>query len=564
MCCWRPRLTQHNMTPPLMMHLVPNLPKRTDRVLTGNQRQRSHQAAPSIFPISISTIASSTGEGNGSPAFFKLSRYATIASAMFASASSRVAWGDYDNDGYDDLMTNGPTLYRNQGDGSFIDVTSTAIPKGTINASGGGVWGDYDNDGCLDYFGQGNSYTAGETLLHNNCDGTFTDVIEFSGIDDTQDERDCDGDGLPEYSPTEGSGWFDYDGDGLLDLYLANYECTSDYDYYKNYDDRLFRNNGDGTFSDVGSLVGIETSNQAGRGVTPGDFDLDFDVDLFVSNYRLDKNFFYENLGDRTLDDIAGSNGTQGVAVWGSYGHTIGAVFGDIDNDGDFDMVHANLAHPFYYDFSDKTMLLINDGNGYFTDEAQERGIYYRETHSNPTLFDADNDGDLDLFITCVYSYRDSDFYENDGTGHFTLRNYESGLLEQNGWGSAASDYDNDGDVDIMTYDLFRNDLDSGNHWLQVRPVGLEGNTSAIGAVVKLETNGTSQLRMISGGSGTTSQDSLISHFGLGKNSMADHVTVYFPYPYGYTVTIDDVPADQRIWIMSDGSWTSGTAPPRH
>ena len=477
-------------------------------------------------------------------------------------ASSRVAWGDYDGDGDDDLMTNGPKLYQNQGDGSFVDVSSTAIPAGTTNSSGGGVWGDYDGDGCLDYFGQGGGYTAGEVLLHNNCDGSFTDTWATSGIDDTQDARDCDGDGEAEHSPTEGVGWVDYDGDGFLDLYLANYECSSSHDYYENYDDRLFRNNGDGTFTDSSEEVGIETSNQAGRGVTPGDYDIDGDVDIFVSNYRLDKNFFYENLGEGALDEIASANGTQGDydMDWRSYGHTIGAVFGDIDNDGDFDMVHANLAHPFYYHFSNRTMVLINDGAGDFANEGDERGIYYRETASNPVLFDADNDGDLDLFITNVYPERDSDFYVNDGTGHFELQNWESGLVVQNGWGAAAADHDNDGDVDLIAYDLFRNDDVGGNHWLQVRAVGLEGNTAALGAVVQVDSGDLSQLRLVSGGSGTSSQDSQTQHFGLGDRSSVDSVTVYFPYQEE-PVTISGVQVDQRVWVYSDGSYTTGFAP---
>jgi hypothetical protein len=477
-------------------------------------------------------------------------------------ASSRVAWGDYDGDGDDDLMTNGPTLYRNQGDGSFQDVTATAIPGGAGNYAGGGVWGDYDGDGCLDYFGQGTSYGAGEVLLHNNCDGTFTDLWAESGIDDTQDDRDCDGDGEPEHSPTEGSGWADYDGDGLLDLYLANYECSSSHDYYENYDDRLFRNNGDGTFTDASEEADIETSNQAGRGVTPGDYDIDGDVDIFVSNYRLDKNFFYQNQGEGVLEEIAGENGTRGEynMDWRSYGHTIGSVFGDIDNDGDFDMVHANLEHPFYYHFSNLTMVLINDGSGQFVDEAEARGIYYRETASNPVLFDADNDGDLDLFITNVYPDRDSDFYVNDGTGHFQLQNWESGLVQQNGWGAAAADYDNDGDVDLIAYDLFRNDLDNDHHWLQVRAVGLEGNTAALGAVVQVDAGDLSQIRMVSGGSGTTSQDSQTQHFGLGARDSVDSVTVYFPYQDA-PVTITGVAVDQRVWIYSDGTHTTGWAP---
>lgn len=478
------------------------------------------------------------------------------------SASSRVAWGDYDNDGFDDLMTNGPTLWHNEGAGVFTNVTATAFPGGLSASTGGGVWGDYDNDGCLDYFGQGGGTSTGELLLHNECDGTFTDVTLASGIDDSQEEVDCNGDGAPEHSPTEGAAWLDFDGDGLLDIFLANYECWTGADTL-GYGDRLFRNNGDGTFADVGSEVGLSTSRRQGRGATAGDLDRDGDVDLYVSNYRLVRNLFYDNLGDGTLDEVASANGTAGTfhSGYGSYGHTIGTVAGDIDNDGDFDLVVGNLAHPFFYHFSDRTQVLVNDGSGNFTDEAEERGIYYRETHSNPVLFDADNDGDLDLFITCVYSGRDSDFYENDGTGHFTLRNWESGLVVQNGWGAAAADYDNDGDVDLVAYGLYRNDLDNGHHWVQVRPLGAETNRSALGAVVQVEAGGLTQVRLVSGGSGTSSQDSPVQHFGLGEADSLDRITVWFPYQ-AEPVVVEDIAVDQRVWVQSDGHVSVGWDPP--
>ncbi|MBN1336952.1 MAG: CRTAC1 family protein [Deltaproteobacteria bacterium] len=502
--------------------------------------------APEDKPFQIAAEAFTTSEGTPT------------------RVGSRVAWGDYDNDGFDDLMTSGPVLWHNEGDGTFVNVTAEAIPEGLVWAAcgtGGGVWGDYDNDGCLDSFGQGGSYLCGEALLHNNCDGTFTDVILESGIVDLQDDRDCDGNGEPESSPTEGAGWFDLDGDGYLDLYLANYECSSEHDYYRNYDDRFFHNNGDGTFSEP-EAVGVRTNNQAGRGVTTGDFDQDGDTDLFVSNYRLDRNFFYDNLGDGTLDEVGSENGTGGryTPGYGTYGHTIGTAVGDIDNDGDFDLVAANLAHPFYYHFSDRTNVLVNDGMGAFQDQADTRGIYYRETHSNPVLFDADNDADLDLFITNVYGYRDSDFYVNDGEGFFTLQNYESGVVVQNGWGAAAADHDNDGDVDLVAGSLYRNDGRYGAHWIQVRPVGVGRNTSAIGAIVEVEAGGTVQRRMVSGGSGTSSQDSFTLHVGLGAADTVDRITVRFPYGVA-EVTIEDLAADRRIWVYSDGSWTPGFAP---
>jgi len=476
------------------------------------------------------------------------------------AVGSRVAWGDYDNDGDDDIMSSGPALFRNEGDGTFTDVTASALPGGV--GSGGGVWGDYDNDGCLDYFGQGGGSSAGELLLHSNCDGTFADLTVESGINDLQNEIDCNGDGLEEHSPTEGAAWFDLDNDGLLDLYLANYECYPDFTYY---DDRVWRNNGDGTFADWTLLSGIPQTNKAGRGVSTADFDQDGDTDVFVSNYRLTENFLLVNLGDGTLDNQAAGAGVKGDCARSACGHTIGSVWGDIDNDGDFDLVSANLAHPFYYDFSDKTAILINDGTGTFTDEGLARGIVYHETDSNPTLLDADLDGDLDLFITAVYASRWSHYYENDGTGHFTPATYQSGLKVLNGWGAAVADPDLDGDVDLLAYGLFRNTLETGHHSLTVRAVGGAGsgglaNRSAIGAVVAVDVGGSRQLRQVQGGTGTSVQDSLSQLFGLGEVDVVDAVTVLFPG--GTTVTVDTVSADQVLWVHEDGRTATGPTPP--
>ena len=491
------------------------------------------------------------------------------------SASSRVSWGDYDNDGDDDIMTNGPTLYANNGDGTFEDLTDVLVF--TTASTNGGVWGDFNNDGCLDYFGQGYA----DALLLNTCNVegqgySFVDATSESGINDIQTERDCDGDGGEEVSPTEGSAWFDIDNDGWLDLYLANYECSSEFDYFMNYDDKIWRNNGDGTFTDWTENSKIAQVNHAGRGATTGDYDQDGDIDVFVSNYRLDPNFFYRNEGNGELRDVALQNGTKGTAVAGAFGHTIGSVFGDVDNDGDFDMVHANLAHPFFYWFSDTSQILINNGEGRFINEGVERGLYYRETHSNPTLFDADNDGDLDLFITAVYSSRDSDFYLNDGTGHFTLSNYESGLVQRNGWGSSVSDFDKDGDVDLIAYDLFENTATDLGHWVSIRVFGgLQGgpaddwqewaglsNISGIGATVKVKTTRGEQIRQVSGGSGTGVQDSMYLHFGLGLAENIESIEVLFQG--GNTLLLEDFMVDQTIWIHEDGSTEIGDVFPSH
>jgi len=477
-----------------------------------------------------------------------------------ALTASRAAWGDYNNDGWDDLMTGGPTLYRNNGDGSFTDVTATAIDSPLPNGTNGGVWGDFDNDGCLDFFGTAGRGTSYDLLLQSDCDGTFTDATLSSGITDLQGDTVCDPVAVEEHSPTEGAAWVDLDADGYLDLYLANYECWNDGNpiYYL---DRIWRNEGNGTFAEWAWERGFTTAREAGRGVSPIDVDRDGDVDVFVSNYRLHPNLMYENLGGTFIDRAAGW-GLIGNFTQGAYGHTIGSAWIDLENDGDWDLIESNLAHPRFYHFSDLTMILRNDGSQVFEDIAEDAGIHYRETHSNPTVQDFDNDGDQDAFFTCVYEGRFSEMYFNDGEGHFDQVNYPSGAITYNGWGSTASDFDNDGDVDLVAGPLFRNDTAAeGNHWLQVRAIGgVTANWAAIGAQVEVTADGVTRMGHVSGGSGTGCQDTMYLSFGLGEATQVDEIRV--AYPGGANVTVNGpVDADQRVWIYEDGTVTYGWSP---
>ena len=479
--------------------------------------------------------------------------------------SSRQAWGDYNNDGYDDLLTNGPVLYHNNGDGTFTDVTDTAAITAMGISASGGVWGDYDNDDDLDLFVFAESGTTGDSLLRNEGDGTFTDVTAAAGITDVQDTNDCAGSGYTA-SPTPAAAWLDLNADGFLDLYLSNFICWTDYTYFT---DTVFLSNGDGTFAEQTGAMGFSSSALAGRGASPIDHDRDGDIDLLVNNYVLHRNLFFDNLGDGTVEEsaqtlgLAGVGVSQGMQVY--YGHTIGAAWGDLDNDGDFDVVQANLAHPRFYDFSDKTQILLDDGTGQYSDiqgdwsyPAGAAGLRFQETHSVPVLGDFDNDGVLDLALSAVYDGRPSDFYWGNGDGTFTLDNYTVGLTRDNGWGMAASDLDNDGDLDLAAYgEVYRNTLSDGGAWLQVRVVGTESNRAGLGAVVAVTADGQTRLRHIGGGTGQGNQDSITAHFGLGSASTIDEIAVSFPG--GSQVTYDGpFSTDQRLWLVEDGSWSAG------
>ncbi|MBN1944032.1 MAG: CRTAC1 family protein [Bradymonadales bacterium] len=480
------------------------------------------------------------------------------------AATSRIAFGDYDGDGDDDLMNAGPRLLQNQGDGTFVDVTTNAGLDQVANSTSGGVWGDYDNDGCLDYFGFSGSYVSGEALLKNRCDGTFEDVTAASGIHDLQTDVDCRPDEV-EHSSTEAAVWIDLDADGLLDLYLANGICWDLEHYYR---DRIWHNQGDGTFVSWDQDHGFSPNRFAGRGASPIDADRDGDVDLLVSNYRLHPNFYFENQGAGQFVERARALNLAGQLILFQlhpyYGHTIGSAWLDLDLDGDWDIIEANLAHPRFYHFSDRTMLLINDGTGHFVDHCEAAGLHYRETHSNPTVLDFDLDGYPDLFVTAVYDGRFSELYRNNGDSTFTQVNYPAGAVIHNGWGSATSDLDNDGDPDLVAYHLFVNETASGDHhWLQVRALGgITANYAGIGAQVEVEAGGLTRLGHVNGGTGTGCQDSLFLVFGLGDNTQVDEVRV--TYPGGSSVTVaGPIAADQRLWIWEDGTVGTGWAPPR-
>ena len=414
-------------------------------------------------------------------------------------SAGRIAWGDYDSDGYQDMLLDGRRLYKNLSGKAFYDITALAFPD--TNSASGGLWGDFDNDGDLDMI------TKDPETVRLNNGGVFKKVSEVGMIKDN---------GVS----TEGIGIADLNRDGFLDVYFANYENN-----YVNEKDQLFFGKGNGKFSDVTESNGIlpeDGKNRAGRGVNPGDYDNDGDMDIYVSNYRLTENFLFKNDGTGYFKNHAIQSGTAGVETEGWWGHTIGSEWGDIDNDGDLDLITANLAHPRYIDFSNKTMLYENSGapDFKFTDIRRSTGIRYEETHSEPAFGDLDNDGFLDLYINDVYEGRRSFLYMNNGNKTFRDVTYLSGTRHFNGWGVAYADIDNDGDLDMLVaggkIQLFRNDTPKIGNWLEVKITGKD-HCDAIGTRLRLFNNNISLIREIQGGKGTTNQHSLVQHFGLGK-----------------------------------------------
>ena len=461
-----------------------------------------------------------------------------------AAPRDRVAWGDYDGDGWQDLLVSGTYLWRNKGDGAFENVTRTAGLKGSANI---GVWADFDNDGHLDFYAGGQSVDLAtrDLLWRNNGDGTFTEVAESAGQ-------------VHDAHPTQAAAWGDYDADGHVDLYVANYEPAGR--RARGTPDALYRNSGNGIFTNVTAATGMKLRRSwCGRGASWADFDNDGDLDLYVSNYRLSRNYLWENQGDGTFVDTAQARGVMGICnkPHNLFGHTIGSAWGDFDNDGHLDLFCANLAHPGrYLTFSDKSMLYRSSGppDWTFADIRRASGILYEETHSNPTLGDFDADGDLDIFITSVYPKRPSFLYENLGGNRFRNVAWYAGVRTFNGWGSACCDYDNDGDLDLVVCNwqetdlkLYRNDGHDSS-WLKVKLVGTDCNRAAIGARVTVTAGALTQIREVSGGTGTGCQDPLTQLFGFGNH--VGPVTVEVRWPCKRCQTLEQVALNQQLEIV--------------
>jgi hypothetical protein len=484
--------------------------------------------------------------------------------------SKRMAWGDVDGDGDQDLLLQGPRLMQNT-NGIFQEAVDTGLPSADQDYAG--VWGDLNNDGCLDLFLFSESTTRSNRLYKNDCDGSFTEITELSTITNDTLSQTCNG---GTFAPTPAAAWADIDADGLLDLYVTHFICWSTGEFYQ---DRVWRNLGQGRFEELtgsNGFWGTGNSPLASRGVYPLDADLDGDIDLFINNYRLHRNQFFQNQGNGTVTEAARDLQLQGRAstLSGSttYGHSIGSAWGDLDNDGDFDAVIANLAHPRFYDFSDKTEVLIQD-NGSFTniqgsfEQPQgETGIRFQETHSVPVLADFNLDGNLDLIISATYDGRPTDVYLGEGNGSFLPYHFESGILEPNGWGLAVADFNQDGKPDVASKtQLFQNQA-SGDEtrWYEFTVVGDETvNRAGIGTtLIATLTDGSTRIKQVSGGSGQGCQDSLTVHFSMPRNLTIKTLTLRFPGGKETTFQSDALQENGHTWLYESGRHVPGFEQP--
>ena len=488
---------------------------------------------------------------------------------------SGAAFFDYDADGDADLyFVNGaplpgyvaeelPTncLYRNNGDGTFTDVTEIAGVGDTGYGHGCAV-GDYNNDGQLDLYVT--NYGANR-LYRNNGDGTFTDVAEIAGVTEPRWSSSC--------------AFADYDRDGHLDLYVVNYivfdidenpwcglkekgiRAYCEPDNFPAQSDTLFRNNGDGTFTDVTKSAGIYNTTGKGLGVVWGDYNNDGAPDIYVANDSTE-NLFYHNSGDGSFEEVGFMIGVA-LSEDGAAENGMGTAFGDWNNDGWFDLTVTNYAQQ-------TNTLYHNDADGFFTDTTattKTAQVTYPYLGWATAFIDYDNDGYQDLFVANGHLHENLAELGQQGTyGQRNLlfrNNYDDTFaevsetlgpgmrLEDVSRGATFADYDLDGDIDIVVTNsntaprLLRNDGGNQKNWLHVRLVATKGPTDAIGARVSIKTGDLIQTREVRSGDGYLSQRDLTLHFGISDYAQVDSIEVQ--WQSGTRQQIKSVPANQVL-----------------
>ena len=509
---------------------------------------------------------------------------------------SGAAFADYDNDGHIDLyVVNNPgpinaeiteaspgnVLYRNNGDGTFTDVTAEA-GVGDRGYGMGCVFGDYDNDGDIDLYV---TNYGPNVLYRNNGDGTFTDMTEKAGVGETRWGT--------------GAAFADYDNDGDLDLYVPNYidhdldklaeaqKVSQQYGQsvprilnphsFDPQDNVMYRNNGDGTFTDVTAELGVESRGGRSLQAIFTDFDLDGDLELYVAN-DLSPNFLYRNNGDGTFTDVSD-------ASWAAdFRGSMGLATGDYDGDGDLDLFMSHWIEQENALYSNmwkeegtiagtpskaegmQPIHLVDDSYGASLGEESLKYVGW-----GTDLFDYDNDGDLDIFVANGHTFQYLDnydllipqkdqFFRYDGDGIFTdvsAATSIAALPYRVGRGVAFGDYDNDGDVDMFIVNnhdrgvLLRNEEGNRNNWLHVKLIGTTGNRDAVGAKIRIKVGDRIQLREINAGASYLSFNSLTAEFGLAQETAVDWIEVI--WPSGDTERFSTITVNQRL-TLTEGS----------
>ena len=460
-------------------------------------------------------------------------------------------------------------LYRNDGQWRFTDVTDEAR-VGDRGFGLGVAVADYDNDGDQDLYLNNHGPNV---LYRNNGDGTFDNVTREAGVGN--------GDKVG-----AGANFLDIDGDGDVDLYVANYVACLEADtyqstrsghpaylgpaaaLYKTTQDALYRNNGDGTFTDITASSGIGAHSGAGMGTICGDIDNDRDTDIIVAN-DMSGNHLFVNDGQGRFEEL----GLMAAIAFDEHGEdqgSMGVELGDYDNDGWLDLcvtAYQDQWGPFFR----------NLGDGFFEDVTVQTGAGAGTVSSvtwASALTDFDQDGFRDLFIACghlqpnIESYDDrttyhqfNKLYRNTGQGKFADVSRQSGpglQVKLSSRGAAFEDFDNDGDVDIAVLNaggkptLLKNDSPNQGHWLQVQLQGTKTNRDGVGARVTVQAGTLSLVDEVHSGRSYQSHYGTRLHFGLGDHKTIDHAEVR--WIGGAIEVFKGIQIDQRVILVEGRS----------
>ena len=483
------------------------------------------------------------------------------------SVGGGAAFLDYDKDGYMDIFACSGTwvegfskskkpetlsynhLYRNMGDGTFRDVSQKAKIAESLYSMGITV-GDYNNDGYPDIY---LSNHGENTLYKNNGDGTFKNVTKEAEISGGE-------------ACSVGAVWFDFDNDGLLDLYVGNYlNFDPDYSYYYAPDgfpgplaydsqkDILFKNLGNNKFLDVTEQMGIEDIDGRAMGVGAADYNDDGYVDIYVANDHT-VNFLWHNDQGKGFSDKGTLSGT-GFSQAGEATVSMSVDFADYNHDELLDIFISDDNYCSLYE---------NLGNGVFKDNSYASGISMASGQFvgwSSSFLDYDNDGDPDLFKTNgelkhLYGQEDQ-LFDNRGKGKFSDVSLDLGSYfkeEHVGRGACIGDYDNDGDLDIYIVNLdgkgkfLRNNGGNSANWLMLELEGTQSNRDGIGCRIKVKTQNKIQTAQKKSTSGYLSQNDSRIHFGLGEDVQVDQIEI--KWPSGELQVIEDVKINQIIKVI--------------